>query len=73
MVKMAKNRKKWAVLFITIVQISVGVFCLTSRAGWYWGGGGTTVVGEKPPTSPYVGSGWHATLIRVNRPSKKWI
>ena len=37
---------------------------LVARTG-FRGGGGTTVVGEKPLTSPYFGSGWHATLIRV--------
>ena len=46
-------------------HISVGVFSPTSHAGWYQGGEGTTVIGEKPPTSPSFGSGWHATFIRV--------
>ena len=44
---------------------SVGVFSPTRRAGRYEGGEGTTVVGEKPPTSPSFGSGWHANFIRV--------
>ena len=40
---------------------------LVARAG-FRGVEGTTVVGEKPPTSPFFGSGWHASLIRVNIP-----
>ena len=38
------------------------------RAGFFWGGEDTTVVGEKSPTSPALCSSWDATFIRVKGP-----
>ena len=61
MVEMWKNRKKRAVLFI-----SVGVFSPTICGPVLVGEDGKTLVGEKSPTSPAFGSGWDARFIRVN-------
>ena len=67
MVKMAKNRKKRVVLYLNStkgVAFSWSFFSKVARSS-FRGGEGTTVVGEKPPTSPSLASGRHATLIRV--------
>ena len=67
MVKMAKNRKKGAVLNINSTKGWSWSFSPTSRRQVLVGEEGKTLSGEKSASSPAFGSGWDAKFIRVKK------